>query len=112
MALKTYVQFFGPSALDSTKLIPACGDRSVIILDGRLTKYTMHVVAGTECAKRKYQAYQLMRGMFRSSGDSELSDIVPITEWTSYVINNVLREAQGATRYYAHQINNQSQQLS
>ena len=43
-------------------LVPACGDRSVVILDGRVTSEAMHAIAADECDKRGYVAYRIMRG--------------------------------------------------
>lgn len=57
-----YAQFFQPSATNKETLIEACGDRSVIILDGRNSKATHNDLARTEAVKRGYSAYQLMSG--------------------------------------------------
>lgn len=43
-------------------LVPACGDRSVVILDGRISSEAMHAIAADECDKRGYVAYRIMRG--------------------------------------------------
>lgn len=42
--------------------IEACGDRSVIILDGRNSSDTHHKLAQIECIKRGYIGYTLHRG--------------------------------------------------
>ena len=70
-----YAQFFQSSAIDSTKLIEACGDRSVIILDGRVCGTTHRSWAREECASRGYQAWQLMKGP-RFTDSHPISDIV------------------------------------
>jgi hypothetical protein len=59
-----YVQFFQASAypVGSTELIEACGDRSVVILDGRMSLPAMHRIAAAECVKRGYLAWQLFMG--------------------------------------------------
>lgn len=44
------------------KLTEACGDRAVIILDGRSTHATRTAIAREECAKRGYLAFQLHIG--------------------------------------------------
>lgn len=44
------------------KLIEACGDRAVIILDGRRSQHYNMAVAAETCAKRKYIGYALFRG--------------------------------------------------
>ena len=71
-----YAQFFYASALDSSKLIPACGDRAVIILDARSPGYH-EVWAESECIARGYLAWQLNKG--RSFSDSvPTSDIIKV----------------------------------
>lgn len=57
-----YAQFFGSSALDPTKLVEACGDRAVIILDGRENENKLVETARLECKKRGYSAWQLKKG--------------------------------------------------
>jgi hypothetical protein len=71
-----YAQFFHESALDRTKLIPACGDRAVIILDARSPGY--HAVwAKSECISRGFKAWQLNKG--RSFTNSvPTSDIIEV----------------------------------
>lgn len=71
-----YAQFFQASALDSTKLIEATGDRSVVIMDGR-SKARHRVWAKEECLKRGYLAWQLMRGesFTRSSPTSQVEKV-------------------------------------
>lgn len=56
-----HAQFFQKSAI-SDDVIEACGDRAVIILDGRHNLHTNHGIASTECAKRGYLGYQLRIG--------------------------------------------------
>ena len=67
--MKVYVQFFNmscgtwPDFKEETKrLIEACGDRSVIQVDARLTKCNIHQIAQEECIKRNYLAWQVMKG--------------------------------------------------
>jgi hypothetical protein len=56
-----FVQFYQPSALNSIELVEACGDRGVVILDGRST--ARHVEwAREECLKRGYKGWKLMKG--------------------------------------------------
>lgn len=57
-----YAQFFQKSAIDPSKTIEACGDRSVIIIDGRLSTATIGEIAASECAKRGYIAWQIFKG--------------------------------------------------
>jgi hypothetical protein len=61
-----YVQFFNRRGLDYAE---ACGDRSVIILDGRSRHATHLQVGAAECRKRGYDAFQVYRGasLLRSS---------------------------------------------
>lgn len=65
--MKYFAQFFHHSAIDKSKIIEACGDRSVIILDGRISENTMRAIAAEECRKRGYVAWQIHRGNFRES---------------------------------------------
>ena len=53
-----FVTFYQPSAIDNSRLIEACGDRAVIITDGRLSSDKQHKIAREECIKRGYLAYQ------------------------------------------------------
>jgi hypothetical protein len=57
-----YVRFFQKSATTPYRLIEACGDRAVVILDGREADRSHHSIAREECEKRGYLAYQLHRG--------------------------------------------------
>lgn len=56
-----FAQFFH-KAVTSDELIPACGDRSVIVIDGRVVSATKDDIAKTTCKRRGYLAYQLCRG--------------------------------------------------
>ena len=56
-----YVQFFQKGAV-SGQPIEACGDRSVVILDGRESRYDHNAIAAYECAKRGYIGWQLFKG--------------------------------------------------
>lgn len=56
-----YAQFFTKGVMTES-LIEAVGDRSVIILDGRLSPETNQDIALEECNKRKFLAYQIRRG--------------------------------------------------
>ena len=57
-----YAQFFQKSATTPYRLIEACGDRAVVILDGRELTRSHHAIAREECEKRGYLAYQLFKG--------------------------------------------------
>ena len=57
-----FATFYQPSAIDKTKLVEACGDRSTIIIDGRLSSDTHHRIAKEEYINRGYLAYQLHIG--------------------------------------------------
>lgn len=74
-----YAQFFQRSAIDALVTIEACGDRSVIILDGRCTKQWMGETAATECAKRGYVAWQIFKGeaFTRSAPISQVNYVTP-----------------------------------
>lgn len=45
---------------------PACGDRSVLILDGRTRKMVQHQEAEHWARKHGYDGYRLARGTFSS----------------------------------------------
>lgn len=57
----TYVQFYQKSAI-SSELIEACGDRSVIMYDGRISPSMIHDDAMRECKKRGYLAWRIFKG--------------------------------------------------
>ena len=57
-----YAQFYQRSALDGITLVEACGDRAVIILDGRHNSRTNGEIAAEECVKRGYSAWSIHRG--------------------------------------------------
>jgi hypothetical protein len=59
--MKTFAVFF-ETGLITGKLVGACGDRSVVKLDGRQSQLTHEFIAEDECRKRKYVAWQLVRG--------------------------------------------------
>lgn len=56
-----YVQFYQKSAI-SDELIEGSGDRSVVILDGRNTRFTHNSIGEAECKKRGYLAWRLYSG--------------------------------------------------
>lgn len=61
--MKTFVQYFQYGTVTG-RLMEACGDRSIVILDGRNTLATLHADARRFNGYRRpnYPAYQLMRG--------------------------------------------------
>jgi hypothetical protein len=44
------------------ELIEATGDRSVVVIDGRLSNENVRNIAESECAKRGYVAWAVFRG--------------------------------------------------
>lgn len=60
--MKMHVQFFHPSALEPTELIETCGDRGVIIYDGRMALRDVIADAKEEAKKRHYPAFVVRRG--------------------------------------------------
>lgn len=56
-----YAQFYQKSAI-SDEIIEACGDRSVVILDGRYSRQWMGDTAATECKRRGYVAWRIFKG--------------------------------------------------
>lgn len=60
-----YAQFYHKSAISEngvSKLIPATGDRSVVIYDSRLNRSVIRLDAQKECHKRKYLGFKLFIG--------------------------------------------------
>lgn len=66
-----FATFYQPSAIDKTKLIEGCGDRAVIILDGRWVDH--HQTAARVCRERGYLAYQLHKGQTLCRGVTSTS---------------------------------------
>ena len=56
-----YAQFYQRSAI-SDEIIEACGDRSVVILDGRCSKQWIGKTAAAECKRRGYLAWRIFKG--------------------------------------------------
>ena len=69
-----FVQYFHKGAV-SGNLIPACGDRSVVILDGRCNINALHSHAKqlNGVCRPRYEGYQLNKGR-------TLNDCKPISE--------------------------------
>lgn len=59
-----YAQFYQRAVWPegTNTIIEGTGDRSVVIIDGRLNPQTMGRIAAAECAKRGYVAWQIFRG--------------------------------------------------
>lgn len=66
--MKLFAQFYDlctgyPSFKEEDKKpIEACGDRSIIIIDGRLSISYAEEIARKECEKRKYIGYSIHKG--------------------------------------------------
>lgn len=58
--MKYHAEFFYRNL--NGDLASACGDRSVIILDGRISSVAMHAISADECKKRGYLAYRINKG--------------------------------------------------
>lgn len=56
-----WTQFYQKGVITG-ETIEACGDRSVIILDGRNSRRTMGEISAAECAKRGYIAWRVFKG--------------------------------------------------
>lgn len=58
-----YVQYFDKSCI-SDNLIPACGDRSVVVLDGRnkLETWIQDAIKFNGFRRPKYKAFQIFKG--------------------------------------------------
>lgn len=63
--MKYYAQFYDYNL--KGELSEPCGDRAVIILDGRMTKANMGAIAACECKKRGYIAWAIFQGTFTTS---------------------------------------------
>ena len=57
-----FAQFYQKSAIAPFGLIPVCGDRGVIILDGRKRVFFNTLLAMDECKRRGYLGVQLFSG--------------------------------------------------
>jgi hypothetical protein len=70
-----YAEFYHRT---STGFQAACGDRSVIILDGRTSKAAQGAIAAAECRKRGYAAWRIFKGesFTRSAAISQLWPVV------------------------------------
>lgn len=73
-----YAQFFQQGlGIERGKLVEACGDRSVVIMDGRSPQ--RHAGwAREECLKRGYAGWQLFKGesFTRSRPVSEICEVM------------------------------------
>jgi hypothetical protein len=56
-----YAQFYQKGVVTG-ETIEACGDRAVIILDGRCSRRSMGDVAEAECKRRGYIAWRIFAG--------------------------------------------------
>lgn len=59
-----YAQFYDRAVYPpgTTELIEACGDRGVIILDGRMSRKNMLAESERICRQRRYLAYRIYHG--------------------------------------------------
>lgn len=66
--MKGYIQYYQKSAI-SDDLISACGDRSVLILDGRqnLETWINDGYENNGHRRPKYEGFKVMKGDLRSS---------------------------------------------
>jgi hypothetical protein len=55
-----YAQFFIQTK--SGELIEGCGDRAIIRIDGRLSRLNRETIADSECRRRGFVAWQLIKG--------------------------------------------------
>ena len=55
-----YIQFFQYDL--SNTLSEGCGDRSVVVVDGRMSPANIGSIAKHECSKRGYVAWQVFQG--------------------------------------------------
>ena len=70
----TFVEYYGlstgyPTYKDKDKRpIPVCGDRGIIILDGRMTSDSHHVTASHHGHKRGFVGYRICKGQTIARG--------------------------------------------
>ena len=57
-----FAEFYQYGCVNKDKLIPACGDRAVIILDGRHNLGDNANLAREECKKRGYKGFKICKG--------------------------------------------------
>lgn len=80
-----YIQYFEPSAMDNTKLIEACGDRAVLIIDGRyrISRCIEEAIINNGHRRPKYDAFQIFEGasILRSK---PVTDIIKFSSLTSF----------------------------
>lgn len=76
-----YQKAVWPAGTD--KLIEACGDRAVIILDGRESTVTHNRIAARVARERGYMGYKLNRGHL-SGRDTTSTSFVPVFKYTMH----------------------------
>lgn len=57
--MKIYAEF---GCIEDGEFVKACGDRSVIRIDARVSIDEIHYIARRECADRHFPSYQLVGG--------------------------------------------------
>ena len=62
-----YISGTIPPQFGEKKVIEACGDRAVIILDGRILQSFNENIARQECLRRGYIGYSLHKGSFSNN---------------------------------------------
>lgn len=76
-----YIEGTIPPRFDVPKWIPACGDRSIIIYDGRLKHSTLTQDANRECILRGFLGWQFYKGDSLTRGIVPLTPIMPGKEF-------------------------------
>ena len=66
------------------KLIEACGDRAVIVLDGRKTLLRNKAIAAENCLARHYIGYRLYQG-------ETFTRCTPVTEYVPVELGKILK---------------------
>jgi len=70
-----YVQYYHKGVLTG-KLTPACGDRAVLILDGRHNLQTLKAEAAT-MNRPEYNGFQIFKGELTGRNCRALTEICP-----------------------------------
>jgi hypothetical protein len=76
-----FIEYYRPSAVDPNKAVPATGDRSVVIIDGRERRESWHQYAhemATQYGRTSYTHYRIMRGTNLLRGMRSLSGVLPL----------------------------------
>lgn len=77
-----YAEFYHDAAGNQ----PGCGDRSVLILDGREALHSQYIYAQDWCVKHNWKSFRIMKGesFSRSAAISPLQSIREVKHASNY----------------------------